>query len=534
MRPLLLALLLPLAALAEDVTLVTAPTAVTLYGAGARVIRAAETDALPAGTHRILLPLPGTAPLIGEPQVTLGAATLIGLERRDVLPVPPAPPTALAREVEELREAVARRRDELGRIDGQIEGLEARIGFARSLGPGALDAAEDPAGQANALVALVGRTIAEARAGIADLQQAHRDARDALEEDEDALRRAERLLEAAPPPAETPGGLIVTVTLDAPAAVPVEIATLTTAAGWSPDYELRLDTEAETLAVTRRAAIHQATGEAWEGVALALSTADPRRPLAPTEPTPDIVVVGEAPPPFPIMEQADLAAPEVRAMQAAAPARATAVTEGLSLRYEFPAPVTLAPTGRPAQIVLGTLDLPARLQARAVPRADAAAFLIAEATNDSGETLVPGPAAFFRDGDFLGRTALPLWAAGAEEELPFGPIDTIRLDFAVLDDGTGDTGIVTTALTREVRARFTVENTGDAAQDIRALYALPVSEREDLEIEVTASPAPDERNVRDVRGLAAWDLSVEPGGTARVDLTFTLEWPEGETLFWRP
>ncbi|PRY92978.1 uncharacterized protein (TIGR02231 family) [Hasllibacter halocynthiae] len=537
MRHLLVVALLPLPVLAEDVTLPTVPEAVTLYGTGARIVRSAETAELPAGTHRILLPLPQIASFLDEPRLAVGSATLVGLERRDALPVEPAAPTPPEREVETRAEAVALRRDELARIEGQIEGLEARIAFARSLEGDALEGAEEPAGQAAGLIDVIGREIADARAGIAELEEERRPLEDALEEAQADLRRAQLLLQAAPPPAEIPGGLIATVTLDAPAAIPVEIAYLSGAAGWTPDYELRLDTEAASLALTRRAAIRQATGEAWEDVSLTLSTADPRRALAPAEPGPSIAVIGDDRPAPGIAMQEDAASfagAAPRVLEMAAPARATAVARGLSLRYEYDEPVTLAPTGHPAQIVLETLDLPSEVGARAVPRVDETAFLIVRATNDSGETLVPGPAAFYRDGDFIGGTSLPLWAAGAEEELPFGPLDEMRLDFAVLGNERGDTGVVTTALTREVRARFTVENTGNEARDVRALYALPISEQENLEVEVAADPRPDEEDVDGVRGVAAWDLSIGAGETAEVDLTFTLEWPEGRTLFWQP
>ncbi|MGR3541368.1 MAG: mucoidy inhibitor MuiA family protein [Hasllibacter sp.] len=536
MRALALALLLPLPAIAADVTLRTQPAAVTLYGTGAEVVRLGETATLPAGTHRLFLPLPQTAGLIGEPRLALEGATLTGLERRDALPVEPLPDTALQTEIETLEEAAAIARDRLAAIEGQIEGLEARVAFARSLAGGDLEWAEGTAQQAAALIDLIGREIATARADLAELQAARREAQRAVAEARAALARARLVLQAAPPPPDTPGGMIATIALDAPAPVTARIDYLTAQAGWTPDYLLDLDTVAGTLTAERRAQIRQATGEAWDGVALTLSTADPRRALSPTTPGPDIPRVFDAEAPLRAegMAQADLAGTAPRTFEAAAAPAARAVANGLSLRYDYAPPVRLAPTGAPVQIVLGTLDLPVRTQARAVPRFDRTAFLIAEATNDSGETLVPGPAAFTRDGDFVGRAALPLWAPGAEEELPFGALDTIRLDFAVLENGTGDAGIVTTSLTREVRARFTIENTGTEAQDVRALYALPVSEQEELEIDVTAAPRPDERNARDVRGLAAWDLVVAPGEEVTVDLAFDLAWPEGQTLFWQP
>ena len=75
MRLLLLTTCLPFAALAEDVVLPTDVTGATIYARGAEVVRSAEVD-LPAGTHRLLLPLPPTDAMIGAPRLDAPGLTL--------------------------------------------------------------------------------------------------------------------------------------------------------------------------------------------------------------------------------------------------------------------------------------------------------------------------------------------------------------------------------------------------------------------------------------------------------------------------
>ena len=47
-------------------------------------------------------------------------------------------------------------------------------------------------------------------------------------------------------------------------------------------------------------------------------------------------------------------------------------------------------------------------------------------------------------------------------------------------------------------------------------------------------PAPDETDVDDRRGVSAWDLTLAPGETREVEITITLDWPEGQVLSWNP
>ena len=77
-------------------------------------------------------------------------------------------------------------------------------------------------------------------------------------------------------------------------------------------------------------------------------------------------------------------------------------------------------------------------------------------------------------------------------------------------------------------------NTGAEPADVTALHALPFSEQQDVDVDVTTRPAPDVRDWEDRRGVAAWDLTLAPGETRRVEIDVAIDWPEGERLLWRP
>ena len=69
---------------------------------------------------------------------------------------------------------------------------------------------------------------------------------------------------------------------------------------------------------------------------------------------------------------------------------------------------------------------------------------------------------------------------------------------------------------------------------MRLLYATPFAEQEDIEVDVAFSRAPDETDVDDLRGVAAWNLDLDPGETARIEMAVELTWPDEMVLNWRP
>ena len=538
-------LLLPGLAWAEDFVLPTDVSAVTVYARGAEIVRSSEV-ALPPGTHRLLLPMPQADAMIGAPRLAASAVSVGAVEQVEALPLSRdellTPNQAAADSAVSQAEARADdARDRAARIEGQVEAAEARLRFIRTVAmPAEFEAGADIAAAVTSLSQAVGAQVAQAASEIVRLRGELREAREALEEANAALKRAQRALEELGPLGESPAGLVATVTAEAEVTARVEVTYLSGAASWAPEYEMRLDTEAEALELTRLAALRQFTGETWRGVALVLSTADPGRGAAPTEVYPAPASISPEPPaPSPTVRRSVVVAEEAEAdfagaVAAPAPVEAMAIAEGLSLRYAYPDPVRVSGGGERTVLKLGTLEMEPDLSNRAAPRFDDTAYLVAEVENDTGETILPGQAAIYRDGDFVGRTGLGQWAAGDARDIAFGPVDTLRLEWTVLRRGSGDGGIINRVSTRDVRARFTVRNTGGEDETVRALYALPFSEQEDLQVSVSAEPRPAETDVDGRRGVSAWVLDVPAGGEVTVNLLFELDWPEGQVLNWRP
>ncbi len=208
---------------------------------------------------------------------------------------------------------------------------------------------------------------------------------------------------------------------------------------------------------------------------------------------------------------------------------ANAGMEGDTVVYTYPRKVDVATGVADLRLPLDVLTLPATVEARAVPRWDTSAFVMASFIN-ADEPILPGEALIFREGVLVGSSSLGLIAAGQETELAFGALDTIRVTRDMPVRAGGETGILTTSneLTEEVV--ITVENLGTETWPLRVVDQVPYSEQTDLEIETTASPEPSETDVDAQRGILAWDMQLAGGEQKTITLGYTMSWPEGMVL----
>lgn len=535
-----LALCLPGIAAAEDVLLRADIAEALIYADSAEVTRRVAVD-LPPGSHVLTIPMrdlvdpalievqgPDGARL-GIPQPVERIAIAEGLLDTEA--------EAEARDAVETAERALREvRDALDRRDAVIEGLEVQLMFLTSLahgGPEASAMSLDPVQLLDILSTLGDET---ARVGL-ELQSARAARR------EDEIRLEDRLRDLGTAQAELgalnpfgPESRGIRIVIDAPEGASGEIALsyLTGGVTWRPDYALRLDTETAALDIERIIALSVRSQAPWRDVAARFSTAIPSRQRVPATLWPDPVRIGEPAPPMPApaVRESLGAADMAEAVVVAEPV-AEMVTQGLSVVYDYAAPVTVGETGS-VSLPLDTLSLEMDLENRAVPRQDATAFLIAMGENTTGEAILPGRARFFRDGDLVGSDILPLIPAGAEAEIAFGPLDHLQLTWTDLSRDEGDRGVFVSENEMQRRVAFTVENTSASAEEVHLLYAAPFSEQEDLELTVDWSRAPDAVDVDDIRGLSEWVLTVPAGEETRIEMTVEMRWPDDMVLQWWP
>ncbi|WBU62852.1 DUF4139 domain-containing protein [Paracoccus aerodenitrificans] len=514
---------------------VSAPVrAATLYPQGASVTREIGLD-LPAGSHELIVTgLPaGTQPAglrISAENAVIGA---VNLQHDRALP-----DTAPEQEAVEAAQAEVHRLEfSLRQRDARVEAIRAEVTTARDV----IDflkelATSDGAssGDVSSLADTVSARILQARTDAIDAETRAQEAEQGREAEARLLEQARARLAALRQPPQPEAALVIAVEgQGAPATI--RISSSEAQASWSPVYDLRLDTQAETLTLQRGVLVSQATGEDWSDVSLTLSTARPSQRATPSEISPWIVSIFDPEQSF----AADLPGARMEMMQdgaavmaEAAPAPA-ARTEflGATAVYRYDSPVNLRDGVDSLRLNLDQKQLPLLdLVAEAVPSSDSTAYLVVDSENSLDEVILPGQATLYSDGAMVGQRQLDLTAAGDEMKLGFGAIDGIVLERIMPDRQGGDRGLIRRSSALTETAILSAENLTNRNYTLRMTDQVPVSEQEDLKVEWTASVDPTEVAPDGKRGVLVWEMPLVSGEKQEITLETSMRWPEGMVL----
>ncbi len=529
-------LLLPMTAVAEDLLLPSAVTDVTLYPNSAAITRQAAFDLQP-GAHRLIL---ADLPALPDPDtlriavdgVEVGPITYRSLDQLADLPERP--------DLAQARAAWHAAQDRLETAEQTVQEAQAtamaarlQLGFLNQLGQG--EQATAAGAQALSQIAeMIARDGAAAQLRLDQAEARARRAKRDLALLRNAADRAAQRLDELTAQDSDRLAILVDVTADQATSGAVTLSYLMLgSAGWEPSYDARLTRgDPARVDLGRSVLVWQNTGARWRDVRLTLSTQEPARRLAPRAPFDRRQRIAE---PQPEGAYAALAEPVVEPAMVndMAQRRKSALPQqGLAISYVYPDPVDLGSGVDTTLLALQPVPLAATARAVAVPSRDTTAFLVAELINDSGERILPAPTTLmFVEGAFVGNSPMPDLPAGETADLGFGPLQDLQLRQIRVETGQGDTGLFAKSNEQRRHRQLEIRNLSTTRTwAVQVLDSVPYSEQDDLVIEVTAEPAPNDRTHEDRRGVWAWDLTLAPGETRVIDLRTTLRWPEGMEL----
>jgi uncharacterized protein (TIGR02231 family) len=121
-------------------------------------------------------------------------------------------------------------------------------------------------------------------------------------------------------------------------------------------------------------------------------------------------------------------------------------------------------------------------------------------------------------------------AAGKDEmvRLGFGEDEKVRIERAVLRRNEGSAGlIVTTSKTDERAFKTSIRNGHEFPIRISVEDQLPVSENEEIKVEMLPSTTPPTVvDLRDRRGVLQWAFEAKPGELKEISFAWRLRWPK--------
>lgn len=523
--PLALSLVLCVApsAHASDVTRIAASRidAVTVYDSGASVTRSASWTLAP-GHYRLVfdhLPQSLDSDSLRVSATGSADAAIAGFDMTThVLGAPPAAKVALLqRQVQALDDQLRANKDQHTIHAQQLAVLR---GTAGAIGEGLVKALG--AGKAN---------LAQWRALLADLeQQQGHEAQTLLQ-----LDQAKRGLDARRAPLVAALAKLRAAQGTTVYQVPVDVdvaraGTLTLRvnyevpdAGWQPTYDARLDPMGDRLDWEYRALVHQQTGENWDGVKLALSTAQPAAGGAPPAIAPWFVSIWHALP----IQAMDMAAPKDAEMAPPAPAErhvekpAAVHDQGSSVTLTVPGTVSVADDGDDHAAFVGRAAFAAAPSYRVVPKLSNAAYLEVQAKQAGPWPLLPGDVKAFVGQAYVGTTPLDhAVLPGATFKLGMGVDRAVHVTRERLYKKLGQSGLLNRVNVADYGYRLTLVNDRPAATTLTVVEPVPQSTEDAVRILLDGKGAKT-----GTPGQVSWTFKLAPHQTRALRWGYRVEYP---------
>ena len=531
---------------AADIDVRSSIDAVTVYPDGATVTRLLSVDLPQGDTTLIARDFPPGLDATSLRVEGEGAAGIV-IGAIDARP-PRAERPATAPEMEQRIEAL---KDERSVLDDKIAAETARKEFAQRF------ASETPFGLGEKGEA---RPIADWRVAfhavaeeIASADEAIRQARLRQREIDRSLAALDAELRANPA-----RKMEVRIDLAANAGGPAVFRVSYTVRGarWAPLYDARLDSGTRerkpALELVRRAEILQQTGEDWRDVALSVSTVRTAKGGSGPELRPLIVRYQDpaalsAVPKTRTMDRVSAAEDQRNTPLTYAPypnqlpvmvtqeREATIETGGFQAVFRIPGRVSIATNEGAKSFRIATAAIAPELVVRATPALDETAYLEAAFKQADEAPLLPGRISLYRDGIFVGRGQMTLTPKDETVRLGFGADDKVKVARATIRKSEGSTGIISSAKTDEREYKITVRNGHDRPIKVIVEDQIPTSESADIYVELLpVTTAPSERDVRDRRGVLAWNFDAAPGEAKEIRLGWRLRWPADKVVAYEP
>ncbi|MCL2714245.1 MAG: mucoidy inhibitor MuiA family protein [Alphaproteobacteria bacterium] len=528
--------------------------AVVVYPDGARVTRLIRVD-LPAGDSTIRLadfPLGLDATSL-RVEAEAGAKLVIGaVDARKPKAMEPVNLPEIDKRIEALKDEHSDLQDASAAAEGRRKFAERLAEFSPSATIGD-KAPGRSVGDWQAAFSAVGAEIASANKAIRDAERKQR-----VIDRKVAALEAER--EAKPPNRLE---VRIEVGSSAPTSATLRVSYAIAGAHWTPLYDARLDTGGRdhkpALELVRRAEVQQATGEDWSNVAMVLSTARARGgAVAPelgslivrswepridaSQPAPrqaapltrgqrmvsaDLAPVPESAPAFP---------PHVQARYEPAEEKEAAPALGnFQTRFAIGGRVSLAANEATRNLRISAATLAPDIVVRAAPVVDATAYLEASFRVEENAPLLPGRVTAYLDGVAIGGATLGRADKDGTIRLGFGADDQVRIERVMLNRNEGSAGIILTSKVDERAFKTSVRNGHDFPVNVVIEDRLPVSEQEDVVVEMLPSTTPPTRtNVKDKRGVLEWAFEVKPAAVKEIGFAWRMHWPKEKNVYMTP
>jgi uncharacterized protein (TIGR02231 family) len=329
-------------------------------------------------------------------------------------------------------------------------------------------------------------------------------------------------------------------------------------ATWKPVYDIRAESDADTIDMLMFAEIIQNTGENWDNVNVELSTARPSLSAKPLDPRPWVIGLrqytgrfkasggrsGEVAPMLggystsstdqiehpPVKNVSDVlrttsgfVSQRIDTQWAVSDVREMMISTSFALaqRENIPGNNT------PKKVSVKAVNMAGDTEYFANPRQGPFAYLKARLTNKTNFPFLQGVASVFLDGNFVHSTVIPMVVPKEEFDLYLGIDDKIKINRVLVEKFTDEAGMLSSKDKLSYSYKITIENFKKARQKITVLDQYPVSQIDQINVKLlAASPETETDEFDESKGFLRWVFELEPEQKKEINFAYEIKYPE--------
>jgi uncharacterized protein (TIGR02231 family) len=354
------------------------------------------------------------------------------------------------------------------------------------------------------------------------------------------------------------GQIILQVMSNSTGELPISFSYFTNTAGWTPLYDIRVNSKTNEIKLVYKASVTQSTGIDWKQTKLTLSTGNPT--LGGTAPILNAWNLQLYVPPI-YAEVQNTAAQARNSIQSTydkdGRLKEVVVTalgikrqekelgystttidpselqkyvtlneSQLNTNFEIDLPYDIESDGQLHAVTIKSEKINAFLKNYAVPKLDKDAYLLAEVSDWQNLDLLPGAANIIMDNTYLGKSFIDPNNTGDTLNLTLGKDRRVAVKRTVVKDFTS-----TKTSGNTTKQTFTyeviVKNNKLTAVDLLLKDQFPISTIKDIEVKLEDDGG---AAINEDVGVLTWKLQLKPGESTKLRFSYSVKYPKDKKV----
>lgn len=526
----------------------TLKTATVFFGYGAELTHQSRIR-ISENTRQIVISGLATTTDANSIQVSIPESVAL-LSQRFMIYSPPAPVVISNPLIKKYTDSINRMNKQISKLDNlaDIEGSTMeKMGHLIEMIISHNDNKETTSDEALKLINAYTARMERAKSAIFKLKN---DKMDLQQQISELQSKIYELSNITPEQKKPVGQLILQVKCSRLEEVPVDISYFTNNAGFTPMYDVRVNSKTNEIRLIYKAGIFQNTGIDWAQTKLTLSTANPN--WNGTTPILNPWYLQEfAPRIYPMQKAAQANMMPMNAIpgrevitgdndryekkmmadeQSVYPSTLQSYTtlneNQLNTTYLIDLPYDIRSDGEIQSVTIKEEKITANLKNYAVPKLNRDAFLLAEISDWESLNLLPGIANIIMDDTYLGRTQIDPNISADTMNISLGRdrrvvVNRVKLKEFTTTKKSGEFTIQT--FTYEI----TVKNNKTTEVNMILKDQYPLSQVKDIEAKLKENGG---ASINEELGILTWEMDLKPGESRKVRFSYTVKYPSEKRI----